>query len=105
MRSHVTHAATCCESFPFFASRYFEAFFSMEGVVNAKHGFSVFLDHFSRVEFRVHHDRVHRGMSEKSLDYVYRSVVVEMFGSEDTTAVMRNHDQWRAVRSPQTAFD
>jgi hypothetical protein len=32
-------------------------------------------------------------MSEKSLDYVYWSVVVQMFGSEDAAAVVRDYDE------------
>jgi hypothetical protein len=77
----------------------------MEGTVNAPHGFAVFLDHFSRVKLGVHHNRVHRGMSEERLDYVYGSVVVQMLGGEDSTTVVRDDNKRRTIRSLQAALD
>ena len=105
MSSHVAHAAARGERIPLLPSRLLKALFPMEGTVHATHGFTVFLDHFSRIQLRVHHDGIYRGVSEKGLDHVYWSVVVQMFGSEDATAVVRDDDKRRTIRSPQAAFD
>jgi len=59
-----------------------ETLFTVIGVVQASNRLAVFLNHSSRVELRIDHDSVRRGMSEKSLDYVHRNVIVEMLGSE-----------------------
>ena len=61
------------------------------GVVQAPNCLAVFLNHSSRVQLRIDHDRVCRGVPEKSLDYVYGSVIVEMLGSENAAAVVWGH--------------
>src|SRR5262245_7336568 len=81
MGSHIAHAAARCESNPFLTRGYLETLFTVIGVVQASNCLTVFFNHFSRVELRIDHDSVRRGMSEKSLDYVHRNVIVEMLGS------------------------
>ena len=105
MSSHIAHAAARGERIPLLPSRLLKALFPMEGTVNATHAFAIFLYHFSRVQLGIHHNRVQRSVSGQGLDHVHWSVAVEMFGSEDAAAVVRDDDKRRTVRSPQSTFD
>lgn len=72
------------------------------GVVKPAHGLAVLFDQLAGIELGVDHDGIERGMSEQGLYDVDGRVVVQVFGGEDSPAIVRQQDQRRSIGAART---
>jgi hypothetical protein len=91
--AHVAQVAVSRERCPFHGGGVLEDICPIVCVVKAADSLAILLNKLTGVQLGVDHDGVDRSMSEEGLDHVDWSVVVQVFGGEDTPAIMWQQDQ------------
>src|SRR6266436_5228871 len=105
VRAHVAQVATGGEGNPLFDGGVLESSLSVVSVVEATHGLAILFDQLAGVKLGINHDGVERGVSEQGLDDVDGRVIVQVFGGEDSPAIVWQQDQRGAIGATRTCAD